>query len=489
MLSRSIGASHPPRVYPAADPSSHRSRRDRATRPAGPRYLQVLQAVFATATAGIGWDARALLVWLCAEAKRRDRRLIGGAPTIVASVSEMATELGLGWDRLERMLHDLQRAGLATWAPGTGHRPGLLTVTAYDDLVPDGRRSMGSGYTELLLGPLENELAAIGFDRWALAVLTVLAHNRAADPIEEPTGHALAARLGMTWHRLRTTVDDLDGATWAPGNVRGTTPASLTPEGPHRRLVRITADRSTARPTPTTARPTRTNCAVEPEHSCDDAHGPCSRPCDPSPPTPPADDEGPTPTTTEAKTKGGGGEEISEMTTAVADALAAKDPDAGNRLRYEMRKGTPAARRLARLVVELLAAGWPIDELAQALTARPLPAPWDTPAGLLAARAAALEMEPMGSILPTTDAWAAQANRARARQENPCPAPDCDAGQVLYDDADGYGFAKACPRCNGTGIGDGTGAPPSPLALLEAGFAACLANDHDAEEAELVGAR
>lgn len=177
--------------------------------PASPE-VRLLRRPLARRFADLRYDERAVLVWLLVEAHRRGR-----GPALVLSKTAFVETLGIGWQRLSRIVDRLVAAGAIAWEPGVGGLDGRLVVHVYADVVAD-ERSQTDDLARLRYGALDEDIDRLGFDAWALLVLVAL---DAGGPIVGPaTGIAL--RFGLTRRRLPSLARALVGAgavAWHPG--------------------------------------------------------------------------------------------------------------------------------------------------------------------------------------------------------------------------------------------------------------------------------
>ncbi len=217
MLPSQIDTCHPRQggSPPSSQPEAPPRRTELRIVPPGGR-CQLFRQPFARWASQLRYDERGLLVWLLVEVDRRRR-----GPALRTSKAALAEALGLERKRLSRMLARLEELGVVAWQPGTPGLDGEVVVLAYDEVVAQGRRERAGDFAQLWCGQVDDDLARLGFNRWAL-LLTVAVEVGSVTRAMSGPATGLAKHLGLTWRRLRPLAEDLVDAgeiEWRPGTA------------------------------------------------------------------------------------------------------------------------------------------------------------------------------------------------------------------------------------------------------------------------------
>ncbi len=480
-------------VHPTPEGPPKRRTHLRAVRPGG--FAQVMRRPFLDWCTSRGrvlrLDERGLLVWLLLEAHRRHHG-VGGCPVLSLTKAAIAEALGITRRRVARMLDALMEVGAVAWEPGRGGAGGELVVVAYDELVADGRQAMGPDYCQTWCGPVDDDVARLGFEAWSLLVLVALEVGSVTRSLAGPaTG--LALHLGVDRRRLRRLAEDLEAAgevEWSPGSPGSRSPVASLVVADYGRLVaigtrpaaydlgvvRIDSDgrlervdgasqRESARCQREIAQDVRTKSHTAPAVSSPHRQDTCATPSTP----PPQPNECSTPPTPEAESRGGreaGAEDDQADGEAVLDELvedlaAWGYEDLANRLEHTRRRNTRALRALRAGAGERVHVGWDPVELATELVRSRELDDVSHVDHLLLSRLEAIPVEPPAPEPPR--------QALVLRREKPLglapsvihPAPTVAAGLALMGRSQERQLGRACPDCCGRGVvelDDGTAA-------------------------------
>ncbi len=391
MLPSQIDTCHPRQggSPPSSQPEAPPRRTELRVVPPGGR-CQLFRQPFARWCEELRYDERGLLVWLLVEVDRRRR-----GPTLRTTKAALAEALKLDRHRLARMLARLEEVGAVLWRPGARGLDGEVVVLAYEEVVARGRRERTGDFAQLWCGQVDDDLARLGFDDWALLLAVAVEVGSVTRAMSGPaTG--LAKHLGLTWRRLGDLAEELVDAgeiEWRPGTA-GKRAARIEVVN-YARMVASNGDHD-----PGEVRIERNGGVLHrdlaPSHR-ETSHAPIANRDEPianratapglSRPNTRAQekDHKNTPSGTplsdvrETRARPAGGErkqgplvdhDHDHQGDAFLDALAAAfvdgyERDAAHRLDHARSRRTPAIRRLRLGGAERLAAGWGAEQLAQ----------------------------------------------------------------------------------------------------------------------------